>query len=281
MDNKRIQTMKSKIICVGYIFGIILLLYFLCYFLIISEKDVDVMAGMQLYFEGENGEGIVTATIENEIIDQRINEVLDSIHYEIEPNSNLSNGDQITVSAIVDDEDLLKRYHIKLLNKTKQFEVSGLAVPYTNASVIPASYLELIKEEAKNYITENKNLIIQNNFQQFHQNTEIELTSVESKYQVFLKAQGEDNDRILTIFEVKANGDVNTAQNGVSLQKQESVMYFAVTMQGINTSNKISKEDIYASKIVLADDVDILDGEAVTNYLQTTYPQFIYELIEN
>lgn len=278
MKQERLHTIKNKVICVGFLFGIILLLYFLCYSLIIGEKKVNVMDSLNITFVGENHEGKAVIQTEQEYFDQRINEFIASISYQVEPSENLSNGDKVLVSATW-NEDLAKRYHLELEVPSTEIEVTGLSVPYEHGDELPSSFIQSIEEQSLAYMKDNATTIIENGFQQFHKNTEITLSSIEPCYQVFLTPKEDDKNRFITFYQVKAKGQVNTSDTGISLDEQEAMIYYAVTVQGINTSNTVQKEDIFASRVI-GDKQGEWTEEDFQKYIQETYPNFDVEIVK-
>lgn len=114
-----------------------------------GKKEIDVMDGVKLEFNGVSGYG--TASITNEYYweDEALeaagftdkmdskdgNEVLEALQgvyiiegavkYEISPNENLSNGDEVTVIATVDNESV-DDYNIEFTGIVKRFKVEGL-----------------------------------------------------------------------------------------------------------------------------------------------------------
>lgn len=114
-----------------------------------GKKQIDVMEGIELEFDGVNGYGTVRiaddsvweeAALEaaglNEEMDsddeakaihaiQGVFAIESAVKYEISPKDNLSNGDEVTVSVKVNNESL-EKYKIELTGKEKKFKVEGL-----------------------------------------------------------------------------------------------------------------------------------------------------------
>lgn len=113
-----------------------------------GKKEVDVMAGIEVEFSGVEGYG--TARIANtdaweesafeaagikEKLDADSEEVIEAtqaafvieeaVRFEISPTENLSNGDVVTVTAIVDNESV-EDYKIAFKGDKKTFTVEGL-----------------------------------------------------------------------------------------------------------------------------------------------------------
>ena len=88
---------------------IIVSLYVTCYMLFFRTVEVDVTKDAVIEYRGEDGAGKVRVLNRNQNYNQRIQEFMDSITYEVKPSENLKNGDQITIQAEY-DETLARRY---------------------------------------------------------------------------------------------------------------------------------------------------------------------------
>lgn len=107
-----------------------------------GKKKIDVTEDLVVNFDGYNGYG--TATLENEYgweaealeaagvksIDtfSDLGDALmieSAVSYEIQPKENLSNGDEVTVSTVINDE-VAENYKIKFVYNEKKFIVEGL-----------------------------------------------------------------------------------------------------------------------------------------------------------
>lgn len=107
-----------------------------------GKKTIDVTSEVQVTFSGGNGYG--KAEVENEYFweDEALEiagiDSIDSftslgealviesaVQYELTPNENLSNGDEVVLSVSI-DESVLEDYDFKLKAKEKKFTVAGL-----------------------------------------------------------------------------------------------------------------------------------------------------------
>lgn len=121
--------------------GIIMLL---CVFALTGcgTKKIDVMESVTLTYSGVDGYGIANIENaydwENEALEQAGIEEIEnfsslgdalmiemSVSYAVSPNENLSNGDEVTVTATFDNESV-EEYGIKFVAKEKKFIVEGL-----------------------------------------------------------------------------------------------------------------------------------------------------------
>lgn len=106
-----------------------------------GKQKIDVMESLDVKFNGVNGYG--TAELEDaygwesQAMEAAKIEIKDfyslgeafylenAVAYEISPNENLSNGDEVIVKAVIDDE-VADEYNIKFVADEKKFVVSGL-----------------------------------------------------------------------------------------------------------------------------------------------------------
>lgn len=116
----------------------------LCFFALTGcgTKKIDVMETVTLTYSGVNGYG--TANIENaydweaDALKQAGIETVDdlasfggaltiefAVSYEVYPKENLSNGDEVTVKASIDNE-AVEQFKIKFIGQEKKFTVQGL-----------------------------------------------------------------------------------------------------------------------------------------------------------
>ena len=113
-----------------------------------GKKEVDVMAGIEVEFSGVDGYGTARITDKDaweeeafeaagikEKLDADSEEVIEAtqaafvieeaVRFEISPTENLSNGDVVTVTAVLDNESV-EDYKIAFIGDKKTFTVEGL-----------------------------------------------------------------------------------------------------------------------------------------------------------
>lgn len=122
--------MKKIIIPIGLIGVIVLML--LANSVLSVQKDVplDLTDNLVLSFEGTNGNGIATAekNIPFDGSSSTVRKFIQSVTYDIQPKSNLSNGDSVIVTAKYDQEIANMAPFIKLNGLSKTYIVDGLQV---------------------------------------------------------------------------------------------------------------------------------------------------------
>lgn len=126
-------------------FSALLILLLSCVMIGCGKQSVDVMEDIEVSFSGVDGYG--TAIVQNTyqwedaayeaMVDDDKSEwtAMDAVSwlegavsFEVSPKENLSNGDEVTVTAVVDN-DRAKKYDLKLKGGEKKYTVEGLQEP--------------------------------------------------------------------------------------------------------------------------------------------------------
>ena len=133
-----------------------------------------------------------------EDINQRIQEFYNTIHYTVEPDTGLSNGDTITVKAQY-DEALAQQYHFEPENTVKEIVVEGLPNRFDSVTQIDTAWIGQIEREMERYIEEHKGQEIETEFTQIDPR-EATLESTTLEYAGFLKSmEAQHGDRFIGI----------------------------------------------------------------------------------
>ena len=262
---------KNKMIsalCLGLI---IISLYGTCYLLFFRTTGIDVTKDVEIAYRGENGSASVMVRNKNLNYNQRIQEFMDTVSYQVKPQRNLKNGDMITITAGY-DEKLASRYHIDATHLTREVMVSNLPIRYENASQIPQTLLDTINDSSEAYLKKNISSILDDDFTNFYISSKPELLSYQRMYRVFLHSKEQDTrDRILDIYAVSARGEVNVSSKEEKLEPKEDTIYYMITYNEINTSEKIPAEDIYGEKIITSSSQDLSKESEFQKYMKSKY----------
>lgn len=136
-----IATKKGKMILGGVAAALVVVL--VAVNLISNQKtEVDLTKGVEIEFSGTDGEGYAYVADNKWAYDgnsKDVEDFLDGVYFSIDNDDDLSNGDEITVTAKYYDEDA-KKYKVAPTNTEKTFKVKGLDVEYS-------SYDDLTKKE--------------------------------------------------------------------------------------------------------------------------------------
>lgn len=107
MDKQKIENKTIYFMC---LLSMICILVLIAYFFFLRNVEIDIMANAQYTYVGENGNASVTVSAKQGDLNQRTQDFLNSVQYEVSPNTDLSNGDTIHVTATY-DEALANQYH--------------------------------------------------------------------------------------------------------------------------------------------------------------------------
>lgn len=267
------EKLKSKLIYFGAILGMCAILVLLTYNYFLRTIRVDVMKDIVFTYTGENGNASVIATNESDDLNKRTQDFLNTVTYEITPNSDLSNGDTIHVVASF-NESIASQYHFEAKNVEKDFEVEGLNYRYETLEDIDEEYLDKILQTTDDYIESNKQEIYQINVSK---DGEFKDTSV--FYKAFLKSKtSEISDRIIVVYKLIYEAEVEIEESEET-EIEERAVYYIVTIPDINDGNQVSG-DVFGEKAYLTEEERA--NENIQSYVQRVYgSQYdIEEIIE-
>lgn len=267
------EAVKNKCITSISMLVIIVSLYVTCYMLFFRTVEVDVTKDASIVYRGEDGSANVRVFNRNKNYNQRIQEFMDSITYEVEPNSGLKNGDELTIRAKY-DETLASRYHIAPIQSIRQVKVEGLPERFQSVEDIPQEFLTTLDERSKSYLEKNIDQILKEDFTSFYIHSQPQLVDQKQIYRVFLDGKKDsDKDKIIDIYMITAKGEVNTSSKEEHLQVQESTIYYMITYNEVNTSLQVLDENVYGEKLLVQDSINMKDEKRFTSFMDTKYKQ--------
>lgn len=262
---------KSKIITFTCMIVILLSLYATCYLLFFRTTDVDVTENISLTYHGESESAFVEVLNDKANYNQRIQEFIDAIEYSVDPSTNLKNGDVITVTAAYDSE-LANRYHIQPIHTEREIIVKDLPERLSDSKQLTSEFLNALTKRSESYLKKHIDQILNEDFTIFYLNTEPKLVETRNVYRLFLDAKdNSQKDKVVDIYSIKAKGEVNTSAEGIQLEEKESLIYYMITYNEINTSLTVTNETIYGEKVMIAEGVDLLNTEGFQTYLSSKY----------
>lgn len=259
---------KNKLLFLFCILFIMTSLFLTCYVFFFRTITIDVTKHMEVVYSGESGEATVTVTNNAYNLNQRTQEFLDSITYQVTPKNKLANGTKINIVANY-DKSLMNKYHIQVINETKEIVVEGLAERFQNAKELDADFQKTMDEFARRYFEKNNDAILKQDFTEFYSGSHREMVKNERLYRVFLKANTHDNkDKVVDIYKLTAKGMVNTAIDKEKLVEQDAVLYYMITFDDINSSRRLKEENVFGEKLL---DIVVSDQESLTQALHQKY----------
>lgn len=262
---------KNKFITALSMLVIIVSLYVTCYMLFFRTVDVDVTKAAEITYHGESGSASVKVNNKNQDYNQRIQEFMDSITYQVSPSKRLKNGNTIKITAKF-DEDLASRYHINPINTTRNVRVVNLPVQYNGVADISEAFLKKADARGKQYLDKNMDSILNEDFTSFHISSKPELVDSKRMYRVFLDSKNKiAKDKIIDIYMITAKGDVNTSSKKEQLEVKEETIYYMITYNEINTSAKILDENVYGEKVMNKENIDLTKEKDFMKYIKSKY----------
>lgn len=265
------NAVKNKFITALSMLVIIVSLYVTCYMLFFRTVDVDVTKAAEITYHGESGSASVKVNNKNQDYNQRIQEFMDSITYQVSPSKRLKNGNVIKITAKF-DEDLASRYHINPINITRNVTIENLPIRYTGVEDISASFLKKTDARGKQYLDKNMDSILNEDFTSFHISAKPELVDSKRMYRVFLDSSNNTaKDKIIDIYMITAKGEVNTSSKKEQLEVKEETIYYMITYNEINTSAKILDENVYGEKVMNKTNIDLAKEKDFMSYIKSKY----------
>lgn len=259
---------KNKLLFLFCILFIMTSLFLTCYVFFFRTITIDVTKHMEVVYNGESGEATVTVTNNAYNLNQRTQEFLDSITYQVTPKNKLANGTKINIVANY-DKSLMNKYHIQVINETKEIVVEGLPERFQDAKELDADFQKTMDVFAQRYFEKNNDAILKQDFTEFYSGSHREMIKNERLYRVFLKANTHDNkDKVVDIYRLTAKGMVNTAVDKEKLVEQEAVLYYMITFDDINSSRRLKEENVFGEKLL---DIVVNDQESLTRALHQKY----------
>lgn len=259
---------KNKLLFLFCILFIMTSLFLTCYVFFFRTVTIDVTKHIDIEYSGESGEATVTVSNNAYNLNQRTQEFLDSISYQVTPKSKLTNGTKLQIVAKY-DENLMNKYHIKVINETKEVVVEGLPERFNEAKEIDADFQKTMDVFANRYFEKNRDEILKEDFTEFYSGSHRELVNNEHVYRVFLKANTHDNkDKVVDIYRLIAKGMVNISKGKEELVEQEAELYYMITYDDINSSRRLKEQNVFGEKII---GIEVDSQESLTQVLHQKY----------
>lgn len=245
------QKVENKFIYFISLLGMVTILVLIAYFFFLRNVEVDIMDNAQYTYVGENGNASVVVSVKQGELNQRMQDFLNSVKYEVSPSSDLSNGDTIHVMATY-DEALANQYHYKPKSIETNVVVEGLANRYLALQDIPKTLIQDGRNAALDYVKENQDAIYKLDGKEEKTPS---LDKMKIVYSAYLKSnQKKNSDRFVYI---------------VSMNYSSEILYYMVCIPNINDSNEIDTHNIYGEKAYLTQEE--LDGKDFNGYVDRVY----------
>lgn len=250
---------KDKALYFAGILSMCVLLVSVAYFFFLRTIQIDLQKNVSLHYTGENGMASLEVEIKGEDLNQRVQEFLDTVIFEVTPNTNLSNGDVITITAAY-DEDLAQRYHYEIKNATMEITVEGLQDRYPSLAQMDPDYLKEILEASETYVRDHEKDIFALNHETI-KDEHWELTNLQPCYGAFLKSKSTAaSDRVIQIYQLD-----------FEQSDQIFTLYYLVCVPEINDGRKIQSQDIFGERAYLSDAE--IEAGSFSSYVERVFGQ--------
>ena len=147
-----VRVMKKSVVAVIVSIGIVLSCMggYAAYDKYFNYINLDLISGLTFAYAGESGNGYITNFTTNIAYNDNpdVQAFMKSVKYHYDTRQNLSNGDEITVSATYNKE-LAKRRRIHILKDSKTYKVSGLVYRFADGNHVTKAIQKAIKSDAK------------------------------------------------------------------------------------------------------------------------------------
>lgn len=251
------DAIKNKLITSLGMLIIISILYFTSYVWFFKTTTVDIMNSIDIVYEGESGSATIKVKNNSMDLNQRKQNFINSVEYQISPSKNLKNGDVVKISAKY-DEKLADEYHFEPSSVERFITVSGLPERITRVEQLTPDFLTTLDSLSKKFLEKNMNRILESDFTSFFINSKPTLVKQEAMYRLFLDAKDDAyKDRIIDVYAITAKGPVNTSEKQQQLVNKQNTIYYMVIYNEINTSLTMKSENVYGEKLINPKDKDL------------------------
>lgn len=250
------EKIKDKVIYFVSIITMGLILISMAYFFFLRTVEIDITENINVTYTGENGMATVEVSARKEDLNQRMQEFLDTVDFEVTPNHDLSNGEVVTITATY-DENLAQRYHYQITNTTTELTVEGLQDRYTSLSEIDSAYLEEVLEAGRSYVQDHSQEILELNDSTVDENWQLE--NLQVSYAAFLKSNtSEATDRIIQICRLD-----------FVWKDQTKTLYYLVCVPEINDGNQVQTQDIFGERAYMSEQE--IQNQSFSEYVQRVF----------
>lgn len=251
------EKIKDKVIYFISIITMGTILISMAYFFFLRTVEIDITENIEVSYIGENGMATIDVSARKDDLNQRMQEFLDTVDFEVSPNHDLSNGEVVTITATY-DENLAQRYHYQITNTTTELTVEGLLDRYASLSQIAPSYLEDVLEAGRSYVQDHSQEILALNGST-DEDENWKLDNLQVTYAAFLKSySSEATDRIIQICRLD-----------FTWKDQTRTLYYLVCVPEINDGNEVQTQDIFGERAYMSEQE--IQNQSFSEYVQRVF----------
>jgi hypothetical protein len=217
----------------------------------LNYTKIDMTKNMKVSFDGRSGNAEVEITenpIEYDKSDAQIADFINSITYDYSKNSELKNGDTVTITAVYNKEEA-NNLKLRVVNVSKKFKVSNLAYRFTDVKKIPTQVISDIKEDGLTTIKS--------------ENTDNDNYKCDISYYGTYFIKGETDDSLVVLYKI-----VNTST--YDSEKNTTYDYYVINdVDSHYSKNTSSDYNNYSSSTYSLDENS--KEEDIISYLKNNY----------
>jgi len=240
------------------------------------KTTIDLTKGVVVEFSGVDGAGFARVVDNKWNYDgdlQDVDTFLNSVDFYLEEDDNLSNGDEITVSAKYSDE-MADEYKVNPTNTTIKIKVKGLDIEFDSYNDLSKKEKKLVEDAWDEYFEENFNDEVKERLL-FYDNLTLSEQKVVARYYGNCENVGEDT--LVYIVKVNARGNYLYQEETENFTK-----YYKIEVNEITPSNL---KDLEASSFNLSyrSILEANSDEKAIREVLKEYEEYIwstYEMIE-
>lgn len=260
MNKEAIKNKLFYFMCLG---AMTFFLVFVADFFFLREANIDVTSNIQISYTGVNGNATAEVMETAGDINQRTQALLDTVNYTVEPNTGLSNGDTILVSATY-DEKIAAQYHYNVINAQKEIVVEGLSDRYPNIASINETYLADMENAAGRYADNNKENIFLLEYEEYNVR-DWDADDAQCVYSAFMSSNtSPSGDRMIYIYQLDYHNEENVDED--SEEPSVLTVYYLVCVPNVNDSDTVDEQNIFGERVYFTETERAeLNFEAYTN----------------
>lgn len=255
---------------------------FLIYVNVFQKKSISLTTGCELQVSGVSGKGEATVTgcnIDYDHNNDRMKSFVASVTYTVKDNGTFKNGDKIEAKAVYSQEtaDSLK---LNITDDTITLKVKGLTENYEKYSKIPSKLKTYARKLADDYMKDNNEDILDDYFSNLDDDHDRSITSAEMKQVMYVTSENSyTTNRLLFVYEVKANGQKRTSYFDDTFEPVEEVKFFYVTVNNVDSNLKEAADNVSFDSIGYSFDKVTTIDEAVSK-LKKTFSRYDVEIVK-
>lgn len=235
-----------------------------------QKTEVDLTKGVEIEFSGTDGEGYAYVSDNKWFYDgnsKDVEDFLDGVYFSIDNDDDLSNGDEITVTAKYYDEDA-KKYKVAPTNTEKTFKVEGLDVEYASYDDLTKKEKSLVEDSWTEYFEDGdfEDDVRDDLYYDFKSDPEVTLSDMAVVSRYYGDSEYAGDDVIVYLVKVTAKGTERYGDAEKTVTKYYRIELSDITPSTLEDVDSSSFAISYSSEVDA--DTDDKAKKAVVNYYE-------------